>query len=256
MALATIDQAARRKVPFGWWKRNGDWLIAQMEQHRSVEEIAAAAGTTTVAVRYQIEQRGLRFRDANGRTLTDVARLMGIEWHVVAEWADKGWLKCYRVGHLRIVEHEDLTAFMEDESHWHEWEPSQITDIGLREWATEIRRGLVFYTTAEAGRILGFVPSALSRAIKEGRLRGVWGGTKKGGRWMIRSDWLVIATPKKPIPGPKLSDAAIAVISEKWGSVPGSAIAHEIGASTTTVANWARRLGLAGLGRGYWRKRR
>jgi hypothetical protein len=191
----------------------------------------------------------------------------------VAWWIREGWLRAVgpgtRLGRgvLRLVEEEDLTAFLSDEALWHLWEPSRITDIALRDWALEQRRGLVFLTGAQAGDRLGLSHHRVNQLIHKGRLRAVRRGgagqavrrraTERplGGNWLIRSDGLVVAPSSlTKTKGRRITADDRRLIRRWWGRVPATWLARHLGLkSDGQLHKAAREMGLPPIGRGYWR---
>jgi hypothetical protein len=251
-----------------------DWRMAELlEAHTPYPAVAAALGRTEGSVRGRATLLGTPMTRANGRTVTAVSRLLGVESKTVAWWVREGWLRAVGPGTpmgkgtLRVVEEEDLTAFLEDEALWHLWEPSRITDPALRDWATAERRGLVFLTGAQAGDRLGLSHHRVNQLIHKGRLRAVrrggagqavrWRSTDRplGGNWLIRSDWLVVApSGLSKTKGRRITDADRRLIRRWWGRVPATWLARHLGLkSDGAVHKAARAMGLAPVRRGYWK---
>lgn len=247
-------------------KRNPRWtgaedfeLLSLLERHRPFPAIARLLGRTVVAVRARASELGAKARTANGQPVADVARLLGVGREVVNRWIRHGWLRAHTVGARRgrgtllIVEREDLEAFLADERRWHLVDPARVADPVLRDWATEVRRGLTFLDTEEAGRRLGLTRGHVDSLAREGRIRSV----KDGHRVVIRSDWLIYPAWKPAIKGARqVTPADHALIRQLWGQVPATTIARRLGCkSEVGVVKAARAMGLPPLGRGYWRRR-
>lgn len=249
----------RRKTP-NWTRAEEARLVEMLEAHRSYAQIGRALGRSVEACQIRAKHLGIGFRSAGGYTLNGVARLMGVDVHTPMWWVREGWLRARRTRQrqgpncITFTSHEALVAFLEDETHWHLWEPDRITDAGLREYATEIRRGLRFLTLSEAAPLLGVTIGGLNSAIRAGRIKGV----KRAANWLIRSDWLI---PWESIRGGwqkrgPLTNREREYIRLWWARKPATLIAREIGASDTTVCRGAVAMGLPRLGMGYWRRKR
>lgn len=247
-----------------WSKAEDGRLIELLERHLSWNEIVAEMGYSRSTCQARAHTLGVSFRTANGYALQAVARLMGVDHHVVARWIRLGLLLVHRTtqrtgrGCYQFADHDDLVAFIETESAWHHWEPERITDLALREWATELRRGLRFLTTTEAAPLLCMTPLGVQVAIRDGRLRAVRRG-EVGDRWLIRSDW-IREPDRKSLKGqpkaPRHTSEDLALVRRWWGKRPGTWIARQLGrGSDAGVHALARRLGLPRLGRGYWKVR-
>jgi hypothetical protein len=260
------------------WSRAEEFrLLELLEAHHPYADIARILGRTEQAVRDRCAQHlGAAMTRANGRSVSATARLLGVESKTVAWWTREGWLRATAPitrlgrGQLRLVEEDDLMAFLGDEAHWHLWEPARITDIALRDWATEQRRGLTFLTARQAGQVLGLSHHRVNQLINRGRLRAVRRGgpgaavrrratvRPLGGNWLIRSDWVHYPTPstRRGVPKtPPLSALEERLIRRFWGVVPASWIAIRLRRSDSAVCKVAARLGLPPIGRGHWRQR-
>lgn len=218
-------------------------------------QMARRLKRTPGAIEAHMHVLRLSWRKGSRYTLNRVATLMGVDSHAVTWWRDQGWLKVHRskvrMGSycMGFVEHDDLAVFVEDERYWHLWKPERITDSVWREWATELRGGIRFLTTAEAGELLCMTHQAVNKAIHEGRLRGV----KHGPNWRIRADHLILLTrsrlPKRPVTGYERE-----YIRQHWDETSAAHIARALGRSDQTVAKQAARMGLRQKGRGWWRR--
>jgi hypothetical protein len=266
---------SRRRL--SWTRAEEFRLLELLEAHHPYAAIARILGRTEQAIRDRCAQHlGAAMSRANGRSVTATARLLGVESKTVAWWTREGWLRATAPitpmgkGALRLVEEDDLMAFLGDEAHWHLWEPARVTDVALRDWAVEQRRGLRFLTARQAGQVLGLSHHRVNQLINRGRLRAVRRGgpgaavrrraTSRplGGNWLIRSDWLRYPEPstQRAVPKPPpLSALEERLIRRFWGVVPASWIAIRLGRSDSAVCNAAARLGLPPMGRGHWRQR-
>ena len=255
----------QRGAPRHRWGNGEDArLIALLEDHVSWDDIATAMGVTKSACQVRARALGISFRTANGYDQRAICRIMGVAHQALARWVRRGLLRVHPTtqrrgrGCFRFVELDDLAEFLADEGHWHHWEPERITDLAIREWATELRQGLTFLTTTQAAPILCMSPLGVQLAIREGRLRAVR-RAEKGGKWLVRSDWLHLAAPRslKGRPkAPSYTDADIAMVQRWWGKRPGPWIAAQLGRGADSgIHMLARRIGLPKLGRGVWKRR-
>lgn len=257
------------------WTRAEEFrLLELLEAHHPYAAIACILGRTEQAVRDRCAQHlGAAMTRANGRSITAVGRLLGVESKTVAWWVREGWLRATDPitplgrGQLRLVEEDDLMAFLGEEALWHLWEPARITDPGLRDWAVAERRGLVFLTARQAGDRIGLSFHRVNQCINRGQLRAVRPGgvfrargveRSRGGNWLIRSDWLRYPEPRtrRAVPKtPPVSEQERRLIRRFWGVVPASWIAIRLGRADTTVCTAAAGMGLPPMGRGAWKTR-
>jgi excisionase family DNA binding protein len=245
------------KAP-NWTRAEEFRMVGMVADHRPYREIAVALGRSDGQVRQRCAKLKASVTKANGRTITAVARLMGVDQKAVAWWVAEKWLRAADTGTrmgkgpLRIVEHDWLLRFLADERHWHLWEPERIAEPDLREWAIEQRAGVRFLTTGEAGERLGLTHYAVNQLVRQGRIRAV----KRGPNWLIRSDWCVYPAWLPRTRGRALTDADRAYIARQWGKRPATWIAKRLGLkSEISVLNAAKKLGLPPVGRGYWKKK-
>lgn len=240
------------------WSATEDWqLLGLVERDLTLAEIAARLGRGIQAVEDRLTALGVRVRDARGYTTRAVAERLGVDWHRVAEWVRRGWLRSrtapIRTATFRLISHEQLLQFLADERYWHLWETERIRDSALREWAREVRGDVRYLTVAEAARRLCMTPGAVNKAVREGRLTAVRRGTCVGAPWLIRSDQLVLAPDGRRGRGRSVTDAEREYIRRWWGQRPATVIGRELGRPGVTVCAVAARMGLPRLGRGYWR---
>lgn len=244
-------------LPRPWTKAECHRLVELMEQHHTYAEAAAILGRGVSAVRERCWKLDAAMTTANGRTVSEIARRLGVDHKTVAWWIRRGYLKGHRLtapmgrGQLLIVEHEDLTTFLEDERHWHLWTPERITESGLREWATELRGHVRFLTTQEVADRLCVTHYQVCKLISQGRIPAV----KRGNNWLIRADRLVRPVERPKLRGPDVTDRERATIRRLWGTVPAAAIARRLKRPGTTVHRIAHAMGLPGYGRGYWKRK-
>lgn len=235
-------------------------LLGMLEQHHAFARIATRLGRSVVAVRARASEIGAALRTANGATVAQVARDLGVGRHTVTWWIARRWLRAHtagaRRGHgtPRMIERADLEAFLEAERFWHLVDPARVADPDLRAWLLDVRDGVTFLSTEEAGARLALTGGRVRELAQEGRIRSV----RRGHAMLIRSDWVVVPPEKPRTPGPRqVTEADHDRIRRLWGRRPATRIAAQLGCkSTTGVMRAARALGLPPLGRGYWRRRR
>ena len=245
-------------MPKGHWPGR-NWTSAEetrlgelLDAHLPYAEIAARLGRSEAAVVIRCNRHlGERLSYANGHTINAVAELI-LGHHnnqkTVGWWCDQGWLKCHASGlehGIRVVEHDDLLAFLGDERYWHLWEPARITDNALREWATEERRGLTFLTVGEAGKRLCLTGRAVNRRIREGKLRAV-----RRGNWLIRSDWCVDVEPqdRRNQRVRRFTPEEREAIRRAWGTTTLPSLAARMKRPISSIYGAAGRMGLPALG--------
>lgn len=247
-----------RRRAYAWTADDDNAIWTGLEEHRSYAAIARQIGRTEQAVRERAAKLDVSLRNANGYTLNHVARLLGVDSHAVAWWCREGWLRAHptqRVGRgqERVVEHDDLAAFLADEARWHLLpDPSRIPDDDLRAWTVEQRRGLTFLTTGEVGQLLCLTHYRVNQLIRQGRLRAV----KLGPNWLVRSDHVHMPAWSARPKGPRVTDREREMIRRLWGTMTAVELARRLGRRNSTVVHVvARRLGLPPLGRGWHRRR-
>lgn len=235
------------------WTADDDARIPELlERHWSYARIARKFGRTEHAVRARCELLGVSATSANGRAVAQVAKLLGVDSHTVGRWCDQHWLRAYDTGcmmhrgPIRVVEHEDLLAFLEDGAHWHLWQPARIRDSALREWAEELRAGVCYLTAAEVGDRLGLTHYRVNQLINDGKIKAV----KYGPNWLVReSDCVYPVGGLHHRHGPAATAQEVDYIHDCWGREPAVRIAQTLGRSDAFVHKNARRLGLPRLGR-------
>jgi excisionase family DNA binding protein len=244
------------------WTREEERRLGDlMCEYHSYAEIAAELGRSVWAIRLRAKRvLGLALSKAGGHTVNVTARLLGVDSHVVKRWCDRGWLKWHDIGmqvysgRVRLVGHDELLDFLEDEGHWHLYEPGKITDSGMREWAIEMRAGVRFLTTGQVGKRLGLSDAAVNDHIHRGSLRAV----KRGSNWLVRECDVRYPEPRttkgqrRP---PPFSEAEHAKVRHWWGRYPATEIAQRLGRGNGSIYRVAARLGLPALGKGHWQKR-
>ena len=240
------------------WTAEEIGLLYEMAgEHRSHAQIAAALGRSECGVRIKCKRLGITLTKFAGMTANRLARWLGVPCaKTVSWWCNEGWLRCHDTGirvhsgWVRVVEMEDLLAFLEDERHWHLWEPERITDAGMREWASEMRAGVRFLTTGEVGDRLGLTCAAVNDRIHRGLMRGV----KRGSNWLVREEDAVYVAPgsRKGLPRPKpLTAEECALVRRLWGRYSVTEISLRLGRKgySKAVYNAARRTGLPMFGK-------
>lgn len=252
----TARVVVRIKAP-GWTRAEESRLVDGLDRHQTHAEIGRQLGRTAGAVKARAGKLRERLIKGRGLSVTAVGQLLGIDPHGVAWWIKQGWLPATTSkidmgrGRVRFVQRHDLEAFLADERFWHLVEPQRITESRLRDWATDIRGGLTFLSTAQVGRIFGISHHAVNQLIRAGRLRAA----KRGPNWLVRSDHCIYPVSDPKPRGPIRTEAEKDFIREWWGQRSGVWIAEQIGCTDTAVHNWARKLGLPLLGRGAYKRK-
>lgn len=114
-----------------------------------------------------------------------VARRLGLSCSKpVAQWIKAGYLKarrCQGAGPHRMwyVTEDALLRFLEDIRYWHLWSPG-VLEPSLGSWVAEMRNGVRFLTTREAGRVLCVSHYSVRRYIQAGLLPAV-----RCGNWLV-----------------------------------------------------------------------
>jgi hypothetical protein len=233
-------------------------IIERMEKRQSYQQIAAAMGRTRAGVKRHASDLGTGLWTADGRTMRSTAALLGVSISVFRDWVKAGRIRSSAITlgtgkHpmiTRMISHDDLIAFLDDESQWQLWEPSVIVDSGLREWAVELRRGKAFLSVKDAAGRLFLTEQGVWDAIRRGALRAVHDVAK---HWWIREDWLHITYKRgRPPREPRglITRPESVTVLHQWGRKSLAAIASDLGVSSSTVARVGLRLGLQSVGQG------
>lgn len=187
-------------------------------------------------------------------TVSRTAKLLGVRHETVARWIQDKRLTAHLVGHRvrkmqkRVCYWEDICAFLENEDNWHLVDPGGIADSGLREWATEIRHGLVFLTSEQAARILHVTSWMVLMYARRGCLRSVRIGNLA---IAIRSDWLQDFqargfTPQSKHPGHDWTEEEDRYLREHRPTNYVIDLARSLMRPKTSVYNRCKLLGLTG----------
>lgn len=251
---------SRTKVP-DWTREEENRLVTLLEAHTPYQEIGCTLGRSREAVVDRCVRLGTSLTRANGLTLSQAAKALGVEQKTVAWWANQRWLKTHPAGvavskgPVRMVEYEDLIAFLENEDCWHLWEPERIPDgivsNGLRVWAVELRRSIRFLLPSEAAERLHVTHYRVNQFIRQGRLRAV----RKGGQWLIRSDWVQEPAWRPRWPRTPIRPEEREFVREWWGTQTTAWIGAQLGRPSSSVCAIAYKLGLPRLGRGTYKRR-
>lgn len=239
-----------RKRPRVWTRplrlRLAELLDAGLADEVIARELSAAFGCrlTAEAVNLARKRYGIASRTRRAHTGRSVARLLGLGCSKqVARWCRAGWLRgrqTQRRGGNRQwrILHDDLLAFLEDEAHWHRWQPERITDAALREWALELRAGVAFLTVGQVAERCYVEPTTVNQWIHRGELPAV-----RNGNWLVRSDVLADFVPpgQRPRTSFTPADDELIVRMRAEGAY-WREIAALLGRPETTVANRARQL--------------
>ena len=264
----TVPAVEKRRVLVGLPNRRRTWtraedfrLVDLLEEHEDYAAIGRVLGRGADAVRERACRLGVALTRSGGRSISATARLLGVDQKCVAWWVGNGWLRAtgpvVRGGRgggarIRLVEEDDLVGFLSDESLWHLWDPDRIAEAGLRDWALEQRRGVVFLTTGQAGARLCVTHYRVNQMIRQGRLKAVRRGRSN---WLVRSDWCVHPPERRSPKGSTLDAEDDQFVRRWWGRVPATWIAWRLGRpSEGAVLAAGKRLGLTPVGRGFWQR--
>ncbi|HQX61833.1 MAG TPA: hypothetical protein PK593_00090 [Thermomicrobiales bacterium] len=240
---------ATNPKPPRWTREERSRLDMMLEQGMSYEAIARRLGRSVNAVILARKRSGLRPASRRYLNATQVAGIMGLSCSQIASrWIKRGYLRGKRGphwGHYRQWQttEEGLWAFIENESHWHRWEPEHITDLALREWALELRDGVRFLTTGEVawrccvdvGTVNGWIHGGVLPAVRRQN-------------WLVRESDLEGFIP--PNQRSKVGMTQIRFTPEEdarlWALRDGGAtwteIADALGRNTSSVAGRYQRL--------------
>lgn len=249
---------SRTKEP-RWTAQEEHRLVEMVEQHHSFSAIGRTLNRSVGAVRIRAVRLNVSHLFAGiGKPINSMALVLGVDSKTVTWWVNRGYLKAHDAGterrsrgRQRIIEWDDLEAFLENEEHWCLWEPERIKDAGLRAWTREMRAGITFLTIGQAAERLCVTHFTVNRAIREGRLRGYRGKPN----WMVRSDHCIMWDRKTPAPRQYATIEDMAFIERWWSLQPATWIARRINKTPMLVSLTATRMGLSGVGRGYWKQR-
>ncbi len=244
-----------RKAP-DWTYADEEQLGELLEAHKSYEQIASLLNRSVKAVRARCAHLGISATSAGGRTVRRTAGMLGVEDKTVSYWCNQGWLRAHYVGlwmgkgPVRVVEHEELLLFLEDERYWHLWEPARITDVGIREWTEELRAGVRYFTTGQVAERLFITHYRVNQLIRQGRLKAV----KHGSNWLVKEsdvqypEWL----PRHR--GKAATTKQKRYVQRHWNQLTAVEIARRLGRSDSWVHYVARQFGLPRLGRGKYKQ--
>jgi DNA-binding transcriptional MerR regulator len=149
-------------------------------------KIGESLGRSAVAVQTARKRNHIRPRLRLLLSARAVASKLGMSCSKpVGSWIRAGYLRGRRgqgAGRHRMwyVSEDALLRFLEDDQHWHLWDPSRL-DASLKSWATEMRSDVRFLSTGEAGQRLGVTHAAVSHWINRGLLPAV-----RRGNWLVR----------------------------------------------------------------------
>jgi hypothetical protein len=185
---------SEKKKTVRWEGYNLLTLMRLLDEGHDYETIARRLGVSRTALAKQVTQRGLgRQSNPNLFSASDLERkfFKGITIERVAQWVAWGWLKAVTRRENNRTEYtitrDNLMAFLEDERSWLVWEPKNIRDKDIRQWATEMRAsaGWRWLTLKETGERLNYTVAALGEWCRRGWFETA---TLYNNAWRIRSD--------------------------------------------------------------------
>lgn len=180
-----------------WLLADDDRLWRLYEQGVSAREMARQLGRTPKAVAKRLSDVVAAPFRMLYLTTTEVGAAFGVTSHTVRHWIERGWLRGRRNGRKPAlggeywVDPEDLTAFVRDERYWCRWWPDDMPPGAWRRLALEARAGARFATVYEAGRLLGYDPSYLTKLCRLGRIPGIRGAVRRPDGWKGNRAWYV-----------------------------------------------------------------
>lgn len=233
------------------WTSEQDWrLLDLLGNNRTYVEIGECLGRTKMAVKTRANKEHNSGTFAQGMTAKDVGDLLGVSsGHTVLWWLSKRWLKGKRVRKHRVyrIELDAVHKFLEKEEHWHRWHPNAITDLALKEWASDLRGGVEFLSTIKAAARLGYSVTHFRHLMRDAKMREY---RLNGLLLFYRSDDLDKWRPK-PAPTVHLvrrftpeEDESIRAMAVAGVSL--SDMARELRRSLSSVSCRARRIGIWG----------
>ena len=241
-----------------WTHADEEQLGELLEAHKGYEQIARMLNRSVGAVRSRCARLGISASNAGGQTIRRTAARLGVDSKTVAYWCNKGWLRAHQTGLwtgkglMRIVEHENLLRFLEDERYWHLWDPARIVDVGVREWTEELRAGVRYLTTGQVAERLFITHYRVNQLIRQGRMKAV----KRGPNWLVREsdvaypEWLPRYKSKAATTEQKSH------VQKHWNRLTATEIARLLNRSDSWVHCVARQFGLPRLGRGKYKQQR
>lgn len=169
------------------------WLAAELHRDpRMTLRLATKFGRSPKAIRDMLRELGWRDRFAGGRTLRQVAAMLGLDEGALLSLVRKGRFIDGIHYHARpaayCIQDDELWAWMDDMRSWHYWDPERLTDPVWREHFTALRRDWI--TTAQAAAIL----CVCTGRVLDMRQLGYLPGEKPTNRavWFRRSDVLAL----------------------------------------------------------------
>lgn len=190
-----IDTRRPSEIDPNWRRRPKVWtapkrwqLMEYLERGYNDRQIAARFNTSPDAIKLARRRHGIRPASQQFYTARRVANLLGIPCSkTVSRWIEQGWLRAkrsfLRAGGRRhwMIKHHDLVAFLENEEHWHRWEPEHVDRMFSQQ--AERRAQVRFLTTGEVAERLYVTSNAVQSWIQQERLPAV-----RHGNWLIRED--------------------------------------------------------------------
>ncbi len=232
-----------------WTSEEQELLESLVEENKTDRQIAARLHRSAGSIKAKRVREQLAPAQETGYTRARLARLFGVGFMTMCRWFDAGWFgQSIPVGKgtVRIITEQDLTDFIENEVHWHEWEPLAMTDANWREHATDVRHGLTFLTTKDVGQRLGLTQATVLWRIGKGYIRAL---QCLDTSYVVRSDWL----DETPVEAPRIVErfwrfsALDDAFLRAWRPYqPMCHLAVALARSSTSVMNRCKQLGLDG----------
>lgn len=191
------DHGSNGSVARVWTPQLIQRLEGLLEDGFTDRQAGQQLGLTARAIANARQRYGLARRDQILMTTAHMGRTLGCSQGTVVVWARRGWIRGTRHrgrgGHRQwMFDQTQLMAFLEDPEHWHRWQPDDIPDARLREWASRLRGEVEFLTVDEAAARMFCSRWTVRTWVQQGRLPGYTGQCL-----MVRADELArMATPE------------------------------------------------------------
>jgi len=231
-----------------WTEEETRRLVDATDRYVPVTTLAKRLGRTVEAV----EARRIRvacdsYQDRSW-TRNRLIELFGVGEVRVHAWVAAGFFRIRRPGEQqvrRLIDSEDLLAFLADPTFWHEWDAEALTARWLRELAIEQRGGERWLSVEEAAQCLAVSPGAVYWRVAQGRMQA---RRRIDGSLRFRAEWVEEARSfrtrayhKRPWTAEEID------VLVTWRPLYTIAdIALVVGRDVGTVRNKCRVLGLTG----------